>query len=77
MKSDNGSLREHLNGLTAKLYEQAEFNKELRVKMEQDSARHIMFLTSLLLAHQDGKGDPKRTMELLKSKISSVIKNHE
>lgn len=45
--------------------------------MEQDRNRHTMFLTSLLIANQDGKGDPKRTMQLIKSKITSVIQNHE
>lgn len=45
--------------------------------MEQDRNRHTMFLTSLLIANQDGKGDPKRTMQLIKSKITSVVQYHE
>ena len=36
-----------------------------------------MFLTSLLLANPDGKCDPSRTKQLIRSKISSVIQNHE
>ena len=77
MRTDNESMREQLSGLTAKLFDYSEENKKILMKMELDRNRQVMFLTSLLLAQQDGKGDPKKTMELIKSKISSVIHNHE
>ena len=45
--------------------------------MEQDKNKQTMFLTSLLIANSDGKCDPKRTMELIRSKITTVINSHE
>ena len=45
--------------------------------MEQDKNQQTMFLTSLLLANSDAKSDSTRAKQLIRSKISSVIQNHE
>ena len=73
MQTEKDNFNEQLKVLTAKLIAISKQNKELLVKIEQDRNRHTMFLTSLLLANQDGKGDHKRTMELIRYKITSVI----
>lgn len=73
----NASLREHLNSLTVKLFDQTEKNKALVSKMGQDKNQQTMFLTSLLLANSNGKSDQTRAKQLIRSKITTAIQNQE